>query len=85
MCLFRKRNPFEKNSKKYIEDIRILQAQIKEITDKEIPNKDYAQLAYMVLSMVALAVIEISITFLHARLMGKAGHTVISKIRQVLQ
>lgn len=55
---------------------------IKEITDGVIPNKDYAQLAYMVLSMVALAVIEISITFLHARLMGKAGHTVISKIRQ---
>jgi len=55
---------------------------IKEITDRVIPNKDYAQLVYMVLSMVALAVIEISITFLHARLMGKAGHTVISKIRQ---
>lgn len=55
---------------------------IKEITDRVIPNKDYAQLAYMVLSMVALAVIEISITFLHARLMGKAGHTVIAKIRQ---
>ncbi len=55
---------------------------IKEITDRVIPNKDYVQLAYMVLSMVALAVIEISITFLHARLMGKAGHTVISKIRQ---
>ena len=55
---------------------------LKEITDRVIPNKDYAQLAYMVLSMVALAVIEISITFLHARLMGKAGHTVISKIRQ---
>ena len=55
---------------------------LKEITDRVIPNKDYAQLAYMVLSMVALAIIEISITFLHARLMGKAGHTVISKIRQ---
>lgn len=55
---------------------------IKEITDRVIPNKDYAQLAYMVLSMVALAVIEICITFMHARLMGKAGHTVISKIRQ---
>ena len=55
---------------------------LKEITDRVIPNKDYAQLAYMVLSMVALAVFEISITFLHARLMGKAGHTVISKIRQ---
>jgi len=55
---------------------------IKEITDRVIPDKDYAQLAYMVLSMVALAVIEISITFMHARLMGKAGHTVIAKIRQ---
>lgn len=55
---------------------------LKEITDRVIPNKDYAQLAYMVLSMVTLAIIEISITFLHARLMGKAGHTVISKIRQ---
>ena len=55
---------------------------LKEITDRVIPNKDYAQLAYMVLSMIALAVIEISITFLHARLMGKAGHTVIANIRQ---
>lgn len=55
---------------------------LKEITDRVIPNKDYAQLAYMVFSMAALAVIEISITFLHARLMGKAGHTVIANIRQ---
>ncbi len=55
---------------------------LKEITDIVIPNKDYAQLAYMVLSMAALAVIEISITFIHARLMGKAGHTVIANIRQ---
>jgi len=55
---------------------------LKEITDRVIPNKDYAQLAYMVLSMIALAVIEISITFIHARLMGKAGHTVIGNIRQ---
>lgn len=55
---------------------------LKEITDRVIPNKDYAQLVYMVLSMAALAVIEISITFLHARLMGKAGHTVIANIRQ---
>ena len=55
---------------------------LKEITDRVIPNKDFAQLAYMVLSLIALAIIEISITFLHARLMGKAGHTVISKIRQ---
>jgi len=55
---------------------------LKEITDRVIPNRDYAQLAYMVFSMAALAVIEISITFLHARLMGKAGHTVIANIRQ---
>ncbi len=55
---------------------------LKEITDRIIPNKDYAQLAYMVLSMIALAVIEISITFWYTRLMGKTGHTIISKIRQ---
>lgn len=55
---------------------------LKEITDRVIPNKDYAQLAYMVLSMIALAVIEIGITFLHSRLMGKTGQTVISQIRQ---
>ena len=55
---------------------------LKEITDRVIPNKDYAQLAYMVLSMAALAVIEISITFIHARLMGRAGHTVIANIRK---
>lgn len=55
---------------------------LREITDRVIPNKDYAQLAYMVFSMIALAVIEISITFVHARLMGKAGHTVIANIRE---
>ena len=55
---------------------------LKEITDRVIANKDYAQLAYMVLSMAALAVIEISITFIHARLMGRAGHTVIANIRK---
>jgi len=55
---------------------------LKQITDVVIPDKDYAQLAYMVLSMVALAVIEISITFVHSRMMGKTGHTLIAKIRQ---
>ncbi len=55
---------------------------LKRITDVVIPNKDHAQLAYMVLSMIALAIIEISITFVHSRLMGKTGHTLIAKIRQ---
>ncbi len=55
---------------------------LKRITDDVIPNKDYAQLTYMILCMVALAVIEISITFIHSRLMGKTGHTLIAKIRQ---
>ena len=55
---------------------------LRRITDVTIPDKDHAQLAYMVLSMVALAIIEISITFIHSRLMGKTGHTLIAKIRQ---
>ncbi len=55
---------------------------LKEITDRVIPNKDHAQLIYMVLCMVALAVIEIGITFIHARMMGKAGHSVIANIRR---
>ena len=55
---------------------------LKRITDVVIPNKDHAQLAYMVLSMVALAAIEISISFIHTRIMGKTGHTVISNIRK---
>ena len=55
---------------------------LKRITDVVIPNKDHAQLAYMVLSMAALAAIEISISFIHTRIMGKTGHTVISNIRK---
>ena len=55
---------------------------LKHITDVVIPNKEYAQLAYMVLSMALLAVLEISITFVHSRLMGKTGHSLIAQIRQ---
>ena len=55
---------------------------LKRITDVVIPNQDYAQLAYMVLSMVALAAVEICISFIHTRIMGKTGHTVISNIRK---
>ena len=55
---------------------------LKRITDVVIPNKDHAQLVYMVLSMVALAAIEITISFVHTRIMGKTGHTVISNIRK---
>lgn len=55
---------------------------LKRITDVVIPDKDYAALAYMVLSMVLLAVVEISITFVHSRLMGKTGHSLIAQIRQ---
>lgn len=55
---------------------------LKRITDVVIPDKDYAALAYMVLSMALLAVVEISITFVHSRLMGKTGHSLIAQIRQ---
>lgn len=55
---------------------------LKQITDVVIPNQDYAMLAYMVLSMALLAVLEIGITFIHSRLMGKTGHSLISQIRQ---
>ena len=55
---------------------------LKRITDVVIPNKDYAALAYMVLSMILLAVVEITITFVHSRLMGKTGHSLIAQIRQ---
>jgi len=55
---------------------------LKRITDVVIPNEDYAALAYMVLSMALLAVVEISITFVHSRLMGKTGHSLIAQIRQ---
>lgn len=55
---------------------------LKNITDVVIPNKDYGALVYMVLSMVLLAVLEISITFVHSRLMGKTGHSLIAEIRR---
>ena len=55
---------------------------LKTITDQVIPNQDHAQLAYMVLSMAALAAVEIGISFIHTRIMGKTGHTVISNIRK---
>lgn len=55
---------------------------LKRITDVVIPDGDYAMLAYMVLSMALLAVLEIGITFVHSRLMGKTGHSLIAQIRQ---
>ncbi len=55
---------------------------LKRITDVVIPDKNYAALAYMVLSMALLAIVEISITFVHSRLMGKTGHSLIAQIRQ---
>lgn len=55
---------------------------LKQITDVVIPNRDYGALAYMVLSMAVLAILEISITFVHTRLMGKTGHSLIAQIRQ---
>ncbi len=55
---------------------------LKRITDVVIPEQDYAALAYMVFSMALLAVLEIGITFVHSRLMGKTGHSLIAEIRQ---
>ena len=55
---------------------------LKQITDVVIPNADYGMLAYMVLSMALLAILEIGITFVHSRLMGKTGHSLIAEIRQ---
>lgn len=45
-------------------------------------TEDYYELAYIILGITLLAAIEISITFIHQRLMGQTGHKVIAKIRQ---
>ncbi len=55
---------------------------IKEIINNVVVNEDYRQLAYMVSGLVLLAAIEIAISFIHQRMMGKAGHSIIANIRE---
>lgn len=45
-------------------------------------TEDYKELVYIIAGIVLLAAVEISITFVHQRLMGQTGHKVIAKIRQ---
>lgn len=52
------------------------------IINHTVISKDYRELIFIVAGFVVLAAIEIGITFAHQRLMGKAGHNIIAKIRQ---
>lgn len=52
------------------------------IINHTVISKDYRELTLIVAGFVVLAAIEIGITFAHQRLMGKAGHNIIAKIRQ---
>lgn len=55
---------------------------IKHIINVVVVNKDYRELAYVIACLVAVAAIEISITFLHQRLMGEMGHRIIATVRE---
>jgi ATP-binding cassette subfamily B protein len=45
-------------------------------------TKNYRELVFIIAGLILLAAIEISITFIHQRLMGKTGHKIIASIRQ---
>ncbi|EKQ53613.1 MULTISPECIES: ABC transporter ATP-binding protein [unclassified Clostridium] len=52
------------------------------IIDNTVISKDYRELTLIISGFVVLSAIEIGITFAHQRLMGKAGHNIIAKIRK---
>lgn len=52
------------------------------IINHTIISKDYRELSFIIAGFVILSAIEIGITFAHQRLMGKAGHNIIAKIRE---
>lgn len=54
----------------------------KEIINRVVVNEDYRELALVIGGIIILAAIEISITFVHQRLMGRTGHNIIAKIRE---
>lgn len=55
---------------------------LKEIINRVVVNEDYRELAIVIGGIALLAAVEISITFVHQRLMGKTGHSIIAKIRE---
>jgi ATP-binding cassette subfamily B protein len=54
---------------------------LKVIVDKVVVDQDYRQLALMCGSMFFLAVVEITVTYIQTREMGKAGFSIIARIR----
>ncbi|MCC8168320.1 MAG: ABC transporter ATP-binding protein/permease [Clostridiales bacterium] len=55
---------------------------LERIINEVVVNEDYRELAFVITAMAALALLEITVTFVHQRLMGQMGHKVIAKIRE---
>lgn len=51
------------------------------IIDNVVYDNEYKELILILAGLVVLAIAEISITFMHQRLMGKTGHRIIASIR----
>lgn len=55
---------------------------LRKVINEVVVTEDYRMLALVITGMGVLAAIEIGVTYLHQRLMGKLGHSVIATIRQ---
>lgn len=55
---------------------------LRAVINQVVVTEDYRMLALIITGMGALAVVEIGVTYLHQRLMGKMGHSVIATIRK---
>lgn len=52
------------------------------IINNVVQSEDYKKLVFIISCFVLLAAIEISVNFIHQRLMGQVGHGIIAQIRQ---
>ncbi len=55
---------------------------VKRIINQTVISNGYKELILILTCIATLAVVEIGITFVHSRLMGKMGHSIIAKIRE---
>ncbi len=55
---------------------------LERIINEVVVDEDYRELAFVISAMAALALLEITVTFVHQRMMGQMGHKVIAKIRE---
>lgn len=55
---------------------------LKEIINNVVVSEDYQLLAFVISSMGIIALLEISVNFVHQRIMGIVGHKIICDVRK---